>query len=70
MITMMIIYQLFVILIVMAVKADCLIVIYRTVLRLRTTAVFILSLLNAVRKILMHLLNHILLFFRLWECNC
>ena len=52
----MIIYHLlFVILIVMVVKADCLIVTYRAVLRLRTTTVLVLSLLNAVRKTLITL---------------
>ena len=51
MITMMIIYHLlFVILIVMVVKADCLNAIYRAVLRQRTTTVLLLSLLNAVSK--------------------
>ena len=46
----MIIYNLLlsVILIVMAVKANCLIVTYRAVLRQRTTTVIVLSLLNAV----------------------
>ena len=48
--TMMMIYLLFVILIVMAVKVDCLIAIYRIVLRLKSTTVFMLSMLNAVRK--------------------
>ena len=50
MIMIMVHHLLFVILIVMAVKVDCLIAIYRIVLRLKSTTVFMLSMLNAVRK--------------------
>ena len=61
---MMIIYHLlFVILIVMVVKADYLVAIYRAVLKQGTTTVFILSLLNAVRKIIVIHLRRKLYFY-------
>ena len=47
---MMTMMSLFVILIVMAVKANCLIVIYRNVLMMKATTVLMLSMLDAVRK--------------------